>query len=121
MDQERTTALADNTTHLDAMTQIVINILADNLLAVKIDAGGNFMLLTILQGKWLWGPKSKFKIMADRVKANHTYLAHIFVAAKLNKLDDKDSLKQESTQQSSLSLAFYIANRRRFANVRFKG
>ena len=49
MDQDRGSALADNTAHLDAMTQIASHILADSPLAALIDAGANFMLLTILR------------------------------------------------------------------------
>ena len=116
LDQDRGAALADNTAYLDAMTQIASNILADSPLAAKIDAGANFILLTILREKWPVGSKSKFKIIADRVKADHTYLAHICAAAKLKNLDDEDSLKQEETRQLSLSLAFFKTNRRRFAN-----
>ena len=74
------------------------------------------MLLTILREKWPVGSKSRFKVIADRVKADHTYLAHICAAAKLDDLNDEDSLKHEETRQLSLSLAFYKANRRRFAN-----
>ena len=116
MDQDRGAALADNTAYLDAMTQIASDILADSPLAGEIDAGANFVLLTILREKWPVGLKLKFKVIADRVKADHTYLAHICAAAKLDDLDDEDSLKQEETRQLSLSLTFYSANRRRFAN-----
>ena len=116
MDQDRGAALADNTAHLDAMTEIASNILADSPLAAQIDAGANFTLLTILREKWPVGSKSKFKIIAGRVNADHTYVAHICATAKLDNLDDEDSLKQEETRQLSLSLVFYKANRRRFAN-----
>ena len=85
-------------------------------LASQFEAGANFVLLTLLREKWPVGSKAKFKTIADRVKADHTYLAHICAAAKLDDLDDEDSLKQEETRQLSLSLAFYKANRRRFAN-----
>ena len=116
MDQDRGAALADNTAYLDAMTQIASDILADSPFAGEIDAGANFVLLTILREKWPVGSKSRFKVIADRVKADHTYLAHICAAAKLDDLNDEDSLKHEETRQLSLSLAFYKANRRRFAN-----
>ena len=82
----------------------------------EIDAGANFVLLTVLREKWPVGSKSRFKVIADRVKADHTYLAHICAAAKLDDLDDEGSLKHEETRQLSLSLTFYKANRRRFAN-----
>jgi len=116
MDQDRGAELAADKNHLDAMTSIASDILADSPLASQLEAGANFVLLTLLREKWPVGSKAKFKIIAERVKADHTYLAHICAAAKLDELDDEDSLKQEETRQLSLALAFYKANRRRFAN-----
>ena len=116
MDQDRGAELAADKNHLDAMTSIASDILADSPLASQLEAGANFVLLTLLREKWPVGSKAKFKIIAESVKADHTYLAHICAAAKLDELDDEDSLKQEETRQLSLALAFYTANRRRFAN-----
>ena len=126
MDQDRGAELAADQNHLDAMTIIASEIIASEIitskatagsaLASQFEVGANFVLLTLLREKWPVGSKAKFKTIADRVKADHTYLAHICAAAKLDDLDDEDSLKQEETRQLSLSLAFYKANRRRFAN-----
>lgn len=116
MDQDRGAALASDAVHLGAMTQIASDILVNSPFAKQIDDGANFVLLTILREKWPVGSKAKFKTIADRVKSDHTYLAHICAAAKLDDLDDEGSLKQEETRQLSLSLTFYKANRRRFAN-----
>ena len=126
MDQDRGAELAADQNHLDAMTIIASEIIASEIitskatagsaLASQFEAGANFVLLTLLREKWPVGSKAKFKTIADRVKADHTYLAHICAAAKLDDLDDEDSLKQEETRQLSLSLAFYKTNRRRFAN-----
>ena len=126
MDQDRGAELAADQNHLDAMNIIASEIIASEIitskatagsaLASQFEAGANFVLLTLLREKWPVGSKAKFKTIADRVKADHTYLAHICAAAKLDDLDDEDSLKQEETRQLSLSLAFYKANRRRFAN-----
>ena len=126
MDQDRGAELAADQNHLDAMTIIASEIIASEIIASKatagsalasqFEAGANFVLLTLLREKWPVGSKAKFKTIADRVKADHTYLAHICAAAKLDDLDDEDSLKQEETRQLSLSLSFYKANRRRFAN-----
>ena len=116
MDQDRGASLAGDTIHLDAMTEIASNIVDESKLTEKIGAGANFILLTILREKWPVGSKSKFKVIAERVNADHTYLSHICAAAKLDNLDDEDTLKQEETRQLSLSLAFYKANRRHFAN-----
>ena len=116
VDQDRGAELATDQIHLDAMTIIASEIIADNALAFQLEAGANFVLLTLLREKWPVGSKAKFKTIADRVKADHTYLAHICAAAKMDDLDDEGSLKQEETRQLSLSLAFYKANRRRFAD-----
>ena len=121
MDQDRGAELAADQNHLDAMTVIASEMIASettagSTLASQLEAGANFVLLTLLREKWPVGSKAKFKIIADRVKADHTYLAHICAAAKLDDLDDEESLKQEETRQLSLSLAFYKGNRRRFAN-----
>ena len=121
MDQDRGVELAADQNHLDAMTIIASEIIASKgnasgELVSQLEAGANFVLLTLLREKWPVGSKAKFKTIADRVEADHTYLAHICAVAKLDNLDDEDSLKQEETRQLSLSLAFYKANRRRFAN-----
>ena len=121
MDQDRGAELAADQNHFDAMTIIATEIITSkatvgSALASQFEAGANFVLLTLLREKWPVGSKAKFKTIADRVKADHTYLPHICTAAKLDDLDNEDSLKQEETRQLSLSLAFYKANRRRFAN-----
>ena len=115
MDQDRGVSLAGDTVYLHAMAQIASNIVSDSPFAAKIDTGANFVLLTILREKWPVGSKSKFKVTADRVGADHTYLSHICVAAKLGNLENQDVLKQEETNQLSIALGFYKANRRRFA------
>ena len=121
MDQDRGAGLAADQNHLDAMTIIASEIItskatASSALSSQLEAGANFVLLTLLREKWPVGSKAKFKTIADRAKADHTYLVHICAAAKLDDLDDEDSLKQEESRQLSLSLAFYKTNRRRFAN-----
>ena len=73
-------------------------------------------LLTILREKWPVGSKAKFKILADRVGTDHTYLAVPCGAVKIDALDDLASLKEAETQQLAATLVFYRANRKRFAN-----
>ena len=116
MDQDRGASLVGDTVHLDAITQVASNIVADSPLKAEIDAGANFVLLTILREKWPVGSKSKFKVIADRVGADHTYLSHICAATKLDNLEDHNALKQEERNQLSIALGFYKTNRRRFAN-----
>jgi hypothetical protein len=116
MDQDRGAALAEDPVHLEAMTIIASEFLAGHALAKECVNGANFVLLTILREKWPVGSKAKYKILADRVGAAHTYLAHPCAAAKLDDLTDQDSLKQSETQQLAMALGFYKANRKRFAN-----
>ena len=116
MDQDRGASLVGNTVHFDAITQIASNIVAASPLSAEIDAGANFVLLTVLREKWPVGSKSKFKVIADRVGADHTYLSHICAAARLDNLEDHNALKQEETNQLSIAQGFYKINRRRFAN-----
>ncbi len=116
MDQDRGASLAGDTIHLDAMTEIASNIVAESSLAAEINAGANFVLLTILREKWPVGSKLKFKVIAERVGAYHTYLSHICAATKLDNLEDQSTLKKEETNQLAIALGFYRANRRFFAN-----
>ena len=116
MDQDRGASLAGDTGYLDAMTEIASNIVAESSLAAEINAGANFVLLTILREKWPVGSKLKFKVIAERVGAYHTYLSHICAATKLDDLEDQSALKKEETNQLTIALGFYKANRRLFAN-----
>ena len=116
MDQDRGAALAEDPAYLVAMGIIASDIVQADKHAAAITAGANFALLTILREKWPVGSKAKFQIVADRVKADHTYLAHVCAAMTLDNLDVAETLKQAETSQLSLALAYFKANRRRFAN-----
>ena len=116
MDQDRGAALAADSAHLSAMGIIASDIVQVDKHAAAITAGANFALLTILREKWPVGSKAKFKMLAARVNADHTYLAHVCAAMTLDNLDDAETLKQAETSQLSLALAYFKANRRRFAN-----
>jgi hypothetical protein len=116
MDQDRGAALAADSAHLAAMGMIASDIVQADTHAAAITAGANFALVTILREKWPVGSKAKFKRVAARVKADHTYLAHVCAAMTLDNLDNAETLKQAETSQLSLALAYFKANRRRFAN-----
>jgi len=95
---------------------IASEFIAQHPLFKSSETGANFFLLTILREKWPVGSKAKFKTLADRVGADHTYLAVPCGAVKIDALDDAASLKEAETQQLAATLAFYKANRKRFAN-----
>ena len=116
MDQDRGVALADDPDHFAAMSIIASEFIAHHPLFKSFETAANFFLLTILREKWPVGSKAKFKILADRVGADHTYLAVPCGGVKIDVLDDLASLKEAETQQLAATLAFYRANRKRFAN-----
>ena len=116
MDQDRGAALAEDADHFAAMGIIASEFMSRHSLFAVCETGANFILLTILREKWPIGSKAKFKILADRVGADHTYLAVPCGAVQIDELDDKASLKEAETHQLAATLGFYKANRKRFAN-----
>ena len=116
MDQDRGAGLAKDADHFAAMGIIASEFMSRHPLAAACETGANFILLTILREKWPIGSKAKFKILADRVGADHTYLAVPCGAVQIDALDDEASLKEAETRQLAATLGFYKANRKRFAN-----
>jgi hypothetical protein len=116
MDQDRGAALAEDADHFAAMGIIASEFMSRHALFAACETGANFILLTILREKWPVGSKAKFKTLADRVGADHTYLAVPCGAVQIDELDDEASLKEAETHQLAATLGFYKANRKRFAN-----
>ena len=116
LDQDRGAALARDANHFAAMGIIASEFVLQHPLFQTFENGANFFLVTFLREKWPVGLKAKFKIFADRVGADHTYLAVLCGAGKVDELDDAASLKEAETTQLVATLAFYKANRKRFAN-----
>ena len=116
MDQDRGAALAEDADHFAAMGIIASEFMSRHSLFAVCETGANFILLTILREKWPVGSKAKFKTLADRVGADHTYLAVPCGAVQIDELDDEASLKKAETHQLAATLGFYKANRKRFAN-----
>ena len=116
MDQDRGEALARDPEHLTAMTAITADFLANGEVDAAFVNGTNFMLLTILREKWPVGSKAKFQKIAERVGAQHTYLAVACGPAKVDDLNDDDALKKAETSQLGLALVNFRRMRKHFAN-----
>ena len=116
LDQDRGAVLAEDADHFAAMGIIASEFMSRHLLFAACKTGANFILLTILREKWPVGSKVKFKTLADRVGADHTYLAVPCGAVQIEELDDEASLKKAETDQLAATVGFYKANRKRFAN-----
>ena len=104
MDQDRGEALAADPEYLAAMTAIAAEVQANGTMGATFANGTNFMLLTILREKWPVGSKAKFQKIAERVGAEHTYLAIACGPAKVDDLNDDDALKKAETSQLGLAL-----------------
>ena len=116
MDQGRGAALAKDADHFAAMGIIASEFMSRHSMFAACKTGANFILLTILREKWPVGSKAKFKTLADRVGADHTYLAVLCGAVQIDEPYDEASLKEAETHQLAATLGFYKANRKRFAN-----
>jgi len=116
MDQDRGDALAAQAEFKSAMMAITADYIADSGLEARFATGANFMVLTILRERWPVGSKAKFQKIADRVGADHTYLAVPCMAAKVDALNDEAALKQAETSQLAMALPEFRQMRKRFAN-----
>jgi hypothetical protein len=116
LDQDRGEVLAEDPEHLSAMIAIGAGYLAEQ---GTIDGWGetvNFVVLTLLREKWPVGSKAKFQARADRVGADHTYLAYLCTPAKIDDLSDEAALKQSETSQLMMAIPHFRQARKRFAN-----
>ena len=116
LDQDRGEEVAADPDNLSAMIAI-----GAEFLAAQDGAGGwgsdvNFVVMTILREKWPVGSKAKFQARADRVGADHTYLAHLCVPANIGDLGDEAALKQSETAQLMMALPRFKQMRKAFAN-----
>jgi hypothetical protein len=116
LDHDQGEAMSDDPDTMLAMTAIGAAFLAEQAVAATWGSEVNFVVMTILREKWPVGSKSKYRLIADRVGASHTYLANICAAAKLDDLNDEAALKQSETAQLMMALPNYRQNRKRYAN-----
>ena len=75
-----------------------------------------YVLLLILREKWPVGQKTKFKLKADRVSANHTYIAHICEPQAMTISPNEDELKKAEDKSLMSQLPFFKKNKKLFAN-----
>ena len=116
LDQDRGDDVAADPENLSAMIAI-----GAEFLAAQDGVGGwgsdvNFVVMTILREKWPVGSKAKFQARADRVGADHTYLAALCSPARIEDLADEAALKQSETAQLMMALPRFRQMRKSFAN-----
>ena len=116
LDHDQGEAMSDDPDTMSAMAAIGATFLAEQPVAESWGGAVNFVVMTVLREKWPVGSKSKFRAVAERVGASHTYLAYICTAANLDDLADDAALKQSETAQLMMALPHYRQNRKRFAS-----
>ena len=98
--------------HKENIAYIAESFVLDNL---KSDFK-SYVLLLVLREKWPVGQKSKFKIRADKVGANHTYITHICEPQVIGPSPDEKDLKKAEDSSLASQLSFLKKNKKRFAN-----
>ena len=115
LDQDRGEVMAADADALSAMIAIGAEFLDGLDISGQWGGDMNFVVMTILREKWPVGSKAKFQALADRVGANHTYLAHLCTPAKMDDLSNEAALKQSETAQLMMSLPHFRQLRKSFA------
>ena len=116
LDHDQGEAMSDDPDTMSAIAAIGAAFLAEQAVAATWGDEVNFVVMTILREKWPVGSKTKYRAVADRVGAGHTYIAYNCSAATLDDLDDEVALKQSETAQLMMALPHYRQNRKRVAN-----
>ena len=116
LDQERGEVMAAAPGPFSAMIAIGAEFLDGQEISGQWGGDVNFVVMTILREKWPVGSKAKFQARADRVGAEHTYLAHLCAPAKMDDLSDEAALKQSEAEQLKTSLPRFKQMRKSFAN-----
>lgn len=94
--------------------EIAASILAAPALA-KADAD-DFVLLLVLREKWPVGSKARFKAIADRVGASHTYRLLACPLQKGADISDEDSLSKAEAAALRAMVPVLKKARKQFAN-----
>ena len=82
---------------------------------LKSDLKG-YILLLILREKWPVGQKAKFKVKANKVGANHTYIPHICEPQSIVQTPDETHIKIAEDKALASQLTFLKKNKKRFAH-----
>lgn len=76
----------------------------------------DFVLLLVLREKWPVGSKARFKVLADRVGANHTYRSLACPLQKGADIADEESLSAAETASLRAMVPMLKKVRKQYAN-----
>ena len=112
LDDPQSPALSDDS--LKTEIEMAATYLASPHLKTADEKG--FILLLILREKWPVGSKSRFKAIADRVGASHTYRLLACPVQGGAMMDDEDSLSQAEAASLREMVPMLKKIRKQFAN-----
>ena len=99
------------------MEQTALELLvSDDNADAFFDSEGNYLLLLLLREKWPVGSKNKFKVIADKVGANHTYHMIFCQPQKLETLDNPELIASAESHALGTHLPSLKKARKIFAN-----
>ena len=99
------------------MEQTALELLvSDDNADAFLDSEGNYLLLLLLREKWPVGSKNKFKVIADKVGANHTYHMIFCQPQKLETLDNPELIASAESHALGTHLPSLKKARKIFAN-----
>ena len=116
LDHDQGVAMSDDPETMSAITAIAAGFLSQSEAVPGWGADVNFVVMTILRERWPVGSKSRYRAVADRVGATHTYVAELCAPARLDDLTDDAGLKQSETAQLMMALPRYRRDRKRYAS-----
>jgi len=116
LDHDLGVAMSDDPETMSAIKSIAAGILSASESMSGWGQDVNFVVMTILRERWPVGSKSKYRSVAERVGAAHTYVAELCAPARLDDLSDEAALKQSETAQLMMALARYRRDRKRYAS-----
>jgi len=116
LDHDLGVAMSDDPETMSAIKSIAAGILSASESMSGWGQDVNFVVMTILRERWPVGSKSKYRSVAERVGAAHTYVAELCAPASLVDLSDEAALKQSETAQLMMALSRYRRDRKRYAS-----
>ena len=87
------------------MTKIAMGLLPDSPITTQLEAGANFVLLTILREKWQSDQKQNLDSLLIGLMPT-TLILRMFVARLRLIISDQETLKRAETDQLSIALSF---------------
>lgn len=117
LDGDRVASWMEDKALNETMEQTALDLLmTDGNADSFIESEANYLLILLLREKWPVGSKNKFKMIADKVGANHTYHMIFCTPQKLDELENAETIQKAESQALGAHLPLLKQSRKIFAN-----